>query len=296
MAGAISAKGILKQPSIQSTPSISDEQKAKADRDRRNLGIALFHANKIQAQKDVEATILTNIETLLEYPSQTPFTSAEASAFVLLLAPFQPSDFDSLVEERTLDGKCGYALCSNVPRSKSMGSNAAWRLRGHGAQDYCSNECLRKALHVKMQLSEVPAWDRELGRDPDIVLPETDRPPTTHATSESRQRWHQSSVNDDELASERGEKARGFRPTQVMADTIVEKKTTSPKPSEPVSPALATPHDSIEGYIPVQATKKVQPTERRTTFASDVVVPRPNIPETDEEASWKALFENMSIR
>lgn len=297
MATRIPAKSILKQQQAPPKPTISDEEKSKADRDRRNLGIALYHANKIQAQKDAEAAILKVIEQLLEYPAAPEYTANEAASFRTSIVPFQPSDFDSLVEERRIDMKCGYPLCSNSPRSATLGANASWILKGKGASDYCSNICLQKALYVKAQLSEIPVWERQPGQDPEIALPLDDRP-AIHVplTPESHDASQQSVNERRELARERGEETNSFRPNQVMLDTIVEKKIAAPK-AQNVTQASRSQHDAIEGYVPFQKSEESIPVSTHVKRESGGSKSRSlnNQPQKDdEEESWNALYENMS--
>jgi hypothetical protein len=292
MAAQLPAKSILKQQEPQST--LSDEQKAKAEQDRRNLGIALHHANRIQHRKDIDARIFANIETLLEFPSATPFSPPDASRFVSLIRAFQPSDYDNLVEERRIDGKCGYALCSNSPRSITMGASAAWKLKSKGAADYCSDNCVRKALYVKTQLSEVPAWERQPGQQPHIVLHMDDRrsDPTSLAI---RTRVPQTS--HDQLAAERGDATTSFRPGQVMTASVVENHnpahTTSSAEHQPQS------HTAIEGYEPASFGEEevANPTSEENFVLDDDIAPISKSTDgVEEEESWRDLFDNIDQR
>ncbi|KAI5366063.1 putative Rtr1/RPAP2 domain-containing protein [Septoria linicola] len=256
MAAKAPVKSILKQPSTQKAPALTDEQKAKAENDRKNLNVALYHANRIQLRKSVEARILDNITLLIDYPASTNFSSKEAVSFVQLVKLFQPSDHDSLVEERTIDGRCGYALCSNPPRSQTMGKAAEWKLK-KGMGDWCSNDCAKKGLFIKAQLSEVPAWERERAQQPEIALHEDDQLPEDDTTVRRANRaarvneWREKVANEEELAAERGETTTGFRPKQVMTDAVIEKKTSSKPPRAPDADVeeLLT-GGSIEGFQP----------------------------------------------
>ncbi|KAK5117891.1 hypothetical protein LTR85_008665 [Meristemomyces frigidus] len=254
MATKVPVKSILKQQPTQPKPT--DEEKAKAEKDRHNLNIALQHAYLIQHQKDVQAQILTSIETLLDLPSSLPFTAQDANTFTTLVQQFQPSDLDALAEERRIDGKCGYALCSNVPRSSKLGDSASWKL-SKGASDFCSAACARKSLYVKTQLSEVPAWERDPSRPLTIKLHEDDRAAEDRRPdSKSRSARPQVANDGEDLALERGEKTASLRPKQVMADRIVEKRTVTHKPLSSLDSA-AVSHTAIEGYEPRRSTKSV---------------------------------------
>ncbi|PPJ60755.1 hypothetical protein CBER1_02314 [Cercospora berteroae] len=263
MAAKTPVKSILKQSSTQRAPALTTEEKEKAEKDRKNLKIALHHAYRIQAQKDIEAQILESITALIDCPASPSFTSREALSFIQLVKPFQPSDYDSLIEERTIDHKCGYALCQNSPRSQTMGKASEWKLK-KGMGDYCSTDCAKKSLYVKAQLSEVPAWERERSQQPDIMLHEDDRPPEEDTATRRANRaarvneWRDKVANEDELAAERGEQSGGFRPKQVMTDDVVEKKTGSNMPRAPgadVEEFLTA--GTIEGYAPKKIGKDI---------------------------------------
>ena len=303
MASIVPAKSILKQQVPNSQTTLSDEQKARVERDRRNLGIALHHANKIQSQKDVEAQILSSTEMLLEYPKDSPFTPSEASNFMSLIRPFRPSDFDSLVEERRIDGKCGYALCTNAPRSTTLGAGVVWKLQSEAAGDYCSAACARKALYLKTQLSEVPAWEREPVRQPKIVLHEDDRPVAessrSAAAAERTREWVAKSR--DELAFERGEKAASLKPKQVMTDSVVEKSISTPRVQPNWDGVALSSYTAIEGHEPKQPTKQALKSVHNGGDGRDDDDDDDDDDEGDlfgegEEESWRALFDNIDKR
>ncbi|EME38373.1 hypothetical protein DOTSEDRAFT_75796 [Dothistroma septosporum NZE10] len=261
MSTKLPPKSILKAQRARKPPTATDEQTAKVDKDKRNLNIALKHAYLIQHQKDVEAAILDAITTLIDLPAASTFTREEGETYVRLLKPFQPSDFDSLIEERRIDERCGYGLCANRPRSQTMGNNAAWKLK-KGMSDYCSDACAKKGLFLKAQLSEVPAWDRVPEQQPVIQLHADDQPVNTETATRRANRtarideWRKKVANDEELAMERGESANSMRPDQVMADMIVEKES---KPFKQTTAQAAPGHfRSVEGYQTRRYGKKKQ--------------------------------------
>jgi len=151
-----------------------------------HLATALHHASLIERRKALEHTILLSLEALVDFPaSSSPAarpSPADIQAFKSLLRPFQPSDFDSLIEERGINDRCGYALCPNPAPSKGD-ARGGYRLFGAGgkAKDFkivkaaeagrwCSGDCARRAMYVKVQLSETPAWERDAGYGGDIEL------------------------------------------------------------------------------------------------------------------------------
>ena len=249
MSNAMAVKSILKQSKRKrKSAGLTDEQKTKAEQDKRNLDIALHHANRIQTQKQIQNLIVSNVEALLDLPAGPQHTSAEAAKFARLIWPFQPSDFNALIEERRSESKCGYVLCSKEPRSVTLGESASWKLKGQGAGDYCSTECVRKSMYVKAQLSGVPAWEREPGVHADIILPESDRPVLDGAVQPAQSRSRVTNDGARELAMERGEQSTNFRPKQVMMDTLIEKQPT--KRAVPPSGPNGASCGTIEGYMP----------------------------------------------
>lgn len=166
------------------------ERKQYKHRDGRipnpqHLAIALHHANQIQAQKDAEAFILDRILELIELPSSPSADAAspspaDAAALKAALVPFQPSDFDNLVQERNIEGRCGYTLCPNENRKED--SNVKFRVlwgpkgsAGHGRgsemkivpreqlEMWCSEACAERAMYLRLQLAEDPVWERRAG-------------------------------------------------------------------------------------------------------------------------------------
>ncbi|TKA82935.1 hypothetical protein B0A55_01297 [Friedmanniomyces simplex] len=273
MTTRVPVKSILKtqpKPAPTSTP-----EAIQAEKDRHNYALALQHAHRIQDQKDWELRILNAIEVLLDYPSAPLFSPQEANTFASLVRLFQPSDLDALVEERVIDGKCGYALCANPPRCVTIGEEAEWRV-GKADAAFCLRGCARKSMSVRGQLNVVPAWERPAGTHPVVGLHEDDRPQGASQSTTGRKPDAAESqkvmvanakhVDDDELALERGEKATSFRPKQVMTDRIVEKAMPTYKPLSSVSGAVVS-STAIEGYEPRNHT--ANPTGRRDDEDSD---------------------------
>ncbi|RKF73585.1 putative duf408 domain protein [Golovinomyces cichoracearum] len=165
MAGGKQLKSILKKT--------YDEVTSSEDHYR---DIALYHANIIQQRKKLEIEILNSTETLIDYPlapkpanASNP-SSTDALQFKNLIRYFQRSDYDSLIEERNINDRCGYALCPN--KRHRDGNYSGYRLFGTAgkAKDFrivekrelekwCSEDCARRALYVKVQLSDLPSWE-----------------------------------------------------------------------------------------------------------------------------------------
>ncbi|XWX01104.1 hypothetical protein V2A60_009129 [Cordyceps javanica] len=134
--------------------------------------IAIQHAKVLQHRKDLEAEILDSLILLSEYPLQrgpsldaSRPAASDAAGFRTHVRLFQPSDYDDLIEERHVNGLCGYTLCPRPHRDTGPGGE--WRITGAGhivkrrdLERWCSQACARRALYVKVQLSEAAAWER----------------------------------------------------------------------------------------------------------------------------------------
>ncbi|KAK7743173.1 hypothetical protein SLS53_004258 [Cytospora paraplurivora] len=272
-------KGILKK--TKSAPAAASTAAPKQD----PMEIALQHARILQDRKDTEAQILENIMALLElphHPSHPPSSPhpSDIAAFASNIRIFQPSDYDDLIVERNLDdNKCGYALCPNKRRRfKGAGT---YKMINKGKKDFdivetkelekwCSQECTKRALWIKVQLNETAAWER-VGL-PDIefeLYPEDNaKKPPAAATdkSDSDEKGEASpepeklsaemaklqisqdrkaAQNKFALALERGEDSK-TTPTSKVDVVIREKRVTTSAEAPSESDALKG--DSIEGY------------------------------------------------
>ena len=270
-------KSILKK-SANSTATPSPP--AAISREDRNRETALYHARLIQQRKDVEQLILASTETLLDLPSNPASdpaypSPAEAAQVKELLKPFQPSDYDSLIEERNIDGKCGYVLCPRphtrentnakfrILQGKGKGPDALKVVRREKLEQWCSEECAKRALYVRVQLSEVPAWTRAASTGGDIELrgekygtaEETD--PLVEGIQRLGLDGSQDGLSDamNDLALERGErKAPSQAPGHVGVD-IKENDTADGRLPQP--PDITDGYEdrvrsgySVEGYTP----------------------------------------------
>ncbi|KAF2181410.1 hypothetical protein K469DRAFT_713842 [Zopfia rhizophila CBS 207.26] len=252
---------------------------------QRHLEVALHHANIIEQQKMVEREVLDSIITLLDFPTSpnadpTRPSTEDASRFQNFMIPFQPSDYDSLIEERNIANKCGYALC---PRQKAKApSNAKHQFieTRHGVEIvdrktlevWCSEDCARRALYVKVQLNEEPAWLRRggIGDTIDLLvenveehhkaLPlrlkqetKTPAPVKDEDEGDIAAAW---AARDDalaDLALERGEKPG--RLSKVNKDLItahIKERVQTAPPVAPTPPSQTSgqSHMAIEGYVP----------------------------------------------
>ena len=120
------------------------------------------------------------------------------SEFKRQLAHFRPADLDDLVEERNIVRKCGYPLCarSNTlqqpittttttaapapapPKYRVLFRGSAGSpivVEARRLERFCSDDCARRALWIRVQLSDQPAWLRPSGAEPSITLLEEEK-------------------------------------------------------------------------------------------------------------------------
>lgn len=243
----VQPKSILKktQPSQDLLPEETSSiiPTPQTDAEQRRLNIAIEHARLIQDQKDVILQNLNSIEELSDIPESSTPTKAETGRFLSLVLHFQPSDYDALIEERHVNSRCGYTLCSNPPRKAD--AKRPW-LRPKGSENWCSNDCAKRALYVKAQLDESPAWERRGGSTHAIVLYDE-----TRLASQAKLASEQdlARAKQRELALERGEgKVATFKIEGTTSTEILEKTPTGTAVPPTFQPAESEVHKLIEGY------------------------------------------------
>ncbi|KAK2737360.1 hypothetical protein FQN57_007538 [Myotisia sp. PD_48] len=187
-------------------------------RDPRHVAVALHHARQIQTRKDTEALVLSRIETLMDLPTSSQSTATSPSpedvdTFLNGLTPFQPTDYDNLILERNINGSCGYTLCPNPHRKENQTGKfrIVWGQKGSGPRGqgremkfvpkeqlemWCSDQCAERAMYVRVQLSEIPAWERMATPNKGIVLLDQVREPTSSTANST-----QNTVPNDEIRS-----------------------------------------------------------------------------------------------
>lgn len=249
--------------SLAVVPSASKRRDSKTDKDKKDEAerLARAKANAIQQalsieeKKNLQNRVLDMILTAFDLPTHEPADPAnpnpdDVKTFRQCLAIFRPSDLDELVSERNIDDRCGYALCRN-PNNKQP-PKKVWDAKGRLVEkktdsQWCSRECRDRNNFVKRQLSDEPAWLRQVQNQHILLLmdraqPQPDVPDVT-VTQENENRQKQ-----NELAEERGDV------TTEGADgiTIVEKEhTKAPKPPRMVD------SDVLEG-LPIRSIGAVR--------------------------------------
>lgn len=263
-------KSILKKVPEPDTPTQTRED--------RNRETALYHANLLQQRKDVQNLIFESTETLLDFPSSSvsdPAQPLEKDVVDVknLLKSFQPSDYDSLIKERNIDKKCGYVLCPRANRlqdtdakyrifhGKNNGTRSLRFVEREELERWCSDECGKRALYIRVQLSDEPAWSRASGSGGDFML--LDEGNQNHGSLDNGGELARTLQNLDvgygeervigalkDLAIERGDGNASGRRSRLIEVDIHENEVrgnTPPDPSHQVSNGLWS---SIEGYNP----------------------------------------------
>ncbi|KAK7753662.1 hypothetical protein SLS62_004284 [Diatrype stigma] len=187
-------KGILKKPATSSSDSANADGSAVASalpqRKRQAKtpdprDVAIQHAKIIHDRRLLEETITDSIILLAKLPNtlppppdpSSPSTTTPADVFKSHVRLFQPSDYDDLIEERNALGLCGYALCPR-PRQQLRGGAGPYKILNWGRADFAiapraeverwcsfrpaasSSSCARRAMYVKVQLTETAAVER----------------------------------------------------------------------------------------------------------------------------------------
>ncbi|RAO70213.1 uncharacterized protein BHQ10_006225 [Talaromyces amestolkiae] len=269
----------------------------------RHLAIALQHANQIQAQKDAQALILDRILELIEFPSSESAnpaqpSTADAAALKAALVPFQPTDFDNLILERNIEGRCGYALCPREHRKEDPNAKfrILWGPKGSGdngrgrdmkvvprekLEMWCSDQCAERALYLRVQLAEEPVWERRAvdSRTKPLELLEEARQMKKEEPKKAFERKdllaekmkkltvkdETSSAAANQLALERGDTGPTFR-KQGRVDVNIQEKDIDMHGDIPAAP-VARPGDStggsIEGYVPQKTHEQLKQTHDR---------------------------------
>ncbi|KAL8839284.1 MAG: hypothetical protein Q9170_001801 [Blastenia crenularia] len=281
MLSAHSSRNSILKPS--SIPARDSPKPPTLSREERNRQIALQHAHLIQYRKDVESRNFESTDRLIDLPSVTTASPSEPSTMDVeavkdALRTFQPSDYDALVEERNIEHRCGYVLCPR--KNKSRGTSGKYRIiTGIKASDFkivdpkevgkwCSDECGRMALYLRIQLSEEPAWTREWQAAEPVELYREQRSPRVREANRhndcvpfphASDHPGQSTTNHDvghrmkELAIERGDKGKTEGLSAKIAIRLKEKDHKEQEPPQP--PCMASMNasngGSIEGYVPM---------------------------------------------
>lgn len=200
--------------------------KAKPVTDRQRA-LAMYHANLIQQRKDVEAQVLDAMEEMIEFPTERNAeannpSQADIHHFQKLIQPFQVSDYDALIDERNAAEKCGYVFCPKPRPALNRATMQSHRIVRNVVggvtkgdlkivpasqfQTWCSRDCAKRAMFIKVQLSAIPAWERDVGGANQVtLLDESDIAPAKSLATTPLDNGDEHRQALADLARERGE-------------------------------------------------------------------------------------------
>ncbi|MCJ1326186.1 hypothetical protein MMC10_002850 [Thelotrema lepadinum] len=249
--GTKQLKSILKKTS-------KDAQNSSDQVAERNKSLAIYHATILEQQKEIAATVLQSIEELIEFPLRTKDAEqpdpVDVQQVKSHLSLFQPSDFDSAVQERNIEDKCGYMLCPKARWKQNTkakfrivpGRNVKIVEKGE-LEKWCSNDCGKRALYLRVQLGDTPLGERASKGDGGLKLygeaDEADKDAAQLGVNELTK-------NLDQLALERGDQSNSFRSKSVSVG-VQERALQDSVPEAPSEQGDTDAHQKIEGFIPV---------------------------------------------
>ena len=233
------------------------EQSSSDPQAERNRSLAIHHATILEQKKQIAAVVLRSIEELIEFPLQSKDAEhpdpADVQQVKSHLSLFQPSDFDSAVQERNIEDKCGYMLCPKARWKQNTkakfrivpGRNVRVVEKGE-LEKWCSDDCGKRALYLRIQLGDTPLGERASKDDGGLKL--------YGAAEEGHGDPAQPGVNEltknlDQLALERGEESNSFRSKSVNVD-VQERAMQDSMPEAPRGEGDTNSHQQIEGFIP----------------------------------------------
>ncbi|KAL0074125.1 Rtr1/RPAP2 family-domain-containing protein [Phycomyces blakesleeanus] len=89
-------------------------------------------------------------------------------------AVLQPQSYAEVVEERSVQGQCGYPLCDQPPKAQQSRYHISLSHRKvYDLSDlamFCSEDCLQKSKYYSLQLSEEPVWGRDLSQATNVHI------------------------------------------------------------------------------------------------------------------------------
>lgn len=303
MSGNAASNTPALKTSLPAVHASSSERKPSPN--PRHLAIALHHARQIQARKDTEAVILSRIIDLVDLPT-TPHATAsspspeDVQTFTSALVPFQPSDYDNLILERNIEGHCGYTLCPEEHRKEHPTGKfrIVWGPKGSGPNGrgkemkvvpkeklemWCSDKCAERAMYIKVQLSEVPAWERMEKKNTHITLLDESDWASTAAGPHDRTDCEMEGMQQDPSLPVAGEHAHLVQRMGKLAvqddptvggpspEIIERHQAGSLNPSAPVLRPEDMSGGSIEGFHPNTNLHSARSTEDDNMDMEDIL-------------------------
>ncbi|KAH8900067.1 hypothetical protein GQ53DRAFT_758184 [Thozetella sp. PMI_491] len=221
--------------------------------------------DEIQGILKAQQDIFDNSMLLIEFPTGKPpeFTAGhphpgDAKAFTEKIIHFSPDDYDGLVQERNAEHKCGYVLCGKKNRTYRKGEKVLVDknklsftvMPGEELAKWCSDDCMRRTLYVKVQLREVLRATIDLLDESDLKsAPRTNAPGTSsQPASDSKAAAAAAAKKQQDLATLEQERSSLRRPDTAKTMTLtIREKRVDKAPTAPVS-TDGNDHINIEGH------------------------------------------------
>jgi len=260
-------KGILKKQPRSVLPPAAAEPPATDPRE-----IAVKHARIIHSRREIEDQISDSLIELSRFPAtRDPLhdaanpAPADAETFKNLVRLYQPGDYEDLIEERNANGLCGYTLCPN-PRAK-IANGGTYKLVNYGRKDFnivpkkelerwCSQNCAKRAMYVKVQLNETAAWERagissiriDLYEEEHVRAANDGAKQLTKDMENLRiEAEERTAQNARDLALERGDKIEAGQ-TQIRTMKVAIREKAAMEATEPTLGEDGQDHLLTEGY------------------------------------------------
>lgn len=191
--------------------------------------------------------------------------------------------FDAVIEERSVNDRCGYPICSNALPPRHARSSAKYRVAprqgkvyANASSQYCSEGCAVAAAYFAKQLSSVGVHVRDLTHPMRIRL--LDDPPAPADVWQSdgpalralfariRMQRTQPNAVGELLQSESASAAAPAAPAvlaDVVREVVAEKRNASPMPVIGSNPL------AIDGYVPKVSRTATSQAVRHMTHDDD---------------------------
>lgn len=216
-------------------------------------------------------TILDSVLRLLELPrtpnaDPTRPSESDAAEFRQTIVQFKPNDYDMAIEERHSNGSCGYALCPRPAKKVKGGGKFAFVETASDlhimprkiAELWCSQDCAKRAMYVKVQLGETLPALRKVD-DIELMIEKTEAGQSITLPFRPRNQGSAQRANASEQSTAQSSGVNRVTDGILKMD-IVEKQFSSANPQPPTlgDQQSQESYASVEGYQP-RASKDKAP-------------------------------------
>lgn len=274
IAGRIEAANKVIEPIVLRKQT--QELKVNPEEAQRNRKLAVEQAKRIQYAKEFEMTKLESIERLIDFPlrGQDPDhpDATDIQQLKAHISLFNESDFDSAVEERNVNTKCGYFLCQKAPGWRPMSARFGGARNERAPlkqRSWCSSTCAEKTLYLIVQIRDTSLGERMSKNGGNLkLLGEQKAQEARHPVDQEL------SGKLDQLAIERGDGADSILSRSVMKGVQEKRTSTATAPMAPrVIEGIET-HQQVEGYTPAaggQWTMRLPMRDSRINREGDIL-------------------------